>query len=331
MDDRFRGLVLEAADDGVAAAIKELGEGDLPDGEVTVAVKYSDLNYKDGMILKGIGRLVRNFPHVPGIDLAGTVTASSAPGIEVGDEVLVTGYRLGELHWGGYAERARVPADWVVKIPQGLDAYRAMALGTAGFTSMIAVMALEDAGLSPGAGEVLVTGANGGVGSVAVILLAALGHEVVASTGRMETADDLKALGAATVIDRSELAAQPERPLATERWAGAIDAVGGTTLASILTGLKYGAAVASCGLTGGNALNTTVLPFLLRGVNLLGIDSVMYPRDRREEAWRRLAAELPMDRIDAVSQTVPLDALPDLADRILKGQTRGRVVVDVTA
>lgn len=331
MADRFRALVLEEADDGVAGAIRELGEADLPDGEVTIAVKYSDLNYKDGMILKGIGRLVRNYPHVPGIDLAGTVTASSAPGIGVGDEVLVTGYRMGEVRWGGYAERARVPGDWVVKIPEGLDAYRAMALGTAGFTSMIAVMALEDAGLSPGAGEVLVTGANGGVGSVAVILLAALGHEVVASTGRMETADDLKSLGAAAVIDRAELSTQPERPLASERWAGAVDAVGGTTLASILTGLKYGAAVAACGLAGGNALNTTVIPFLLRGVNLLGIDSVMCPRGRREDAWRRLAAELPMDRIDAVSRTVPLDALPDLADRILKGQTRGRVVVDVAA
>ena len=331
MADRFRALVLEEKDDGVAATVGELGENDLPDGDVTVAVRYSDLNYKDGMILKGIGRLVRNYPHVPGIDLAGTVTASAAPGIDVGDEVLVTGYRMGEVRWGGYAERARVPSDWVVKIPDGLDSRRAMALGTAGFTAMIAVMALEDAGLSPGAGEVLVTGANGGVGSVAVILLAALGHEVVASTGRMETADDLKALGAATVIDRAELSAEPQRPLASERWAGAIDAVGGTTLASILTGLKYGASVAACGLAGGNALNTTVIPFLLRGVNLLGIDSVMYPRDRREEAWSRLASELPMDRIDAVSQTVPLDALPDLADRILKGQTRGRVVVDVTA
>ena len=192
-------------------------------------------------------------------------------------------------------------------------------------------MALEQAGLVPGAGEVLVTGANGGVGSVAVIMLAALGHEVVASTGRMETADDLKALGAASVIDRAELAAEPERPMASERWAGAVDAVGGTTLASILTGLKHSAAVAACGLAGGSALNTTVIPFLLRGVRLLGIDSVMYPHGPRQEAWRRLAAELPMDRIDAVSETVGLDALPGLADRILKGQTRGRVVVDVTA
>ena len=331
MGERFRGLVLEEAEGGVTASVKELEEGDLPDGEVTIAVEYSDLNYKDGMILKGIGRLVRTYPHVPGIDLAGRVTASSAAGIDVGDAVLVTGYRLGETRWGGYAERARVPAEWVVKIPEGLNSRRAMALGTAGFTAMIAVMALEEAGLAPGAGEVLVTGANGGVGSVAVILLAALGHEVVASTGRIETAEDLKALGASSVIDRAELAAEPERPLGGERWAGAIDAVGGTTLASILTGLKHSAAVAACGLAGGSALNTTVIPFLLRGVRLLGIDSVMYPRDRREEAWRRLAAELPMDGIDAVSQTVALDALPDLAGQILKGQTRGRVVVDVTA
>ena len=331
MGERFRGLVLEEAEDGVAASVKELEEGDLPDGEVMIAVEYSDLNYKDGMILKGIGRLVRSYPHVPGIDLAGRVTASAAAGIDVGDAVLVTGYRLGETRWGGYAERARVPAEWVVKIPEGLDSRRAMALGTAGFTAMIAVMALEEAGLAPGAGEVLVTGANGGVGSVAVILLAALGHEVVASTGRIETQADLKALGASSVIDRAELAAEPERPLGGERWAGAIDAVGGTTLASILTGLKHSAAVAACGLVGGSALNTTVIPFLLRGVRLLGIDSVMYPRDRREEAWRRLAAELPMDGIDAVSQTVALDALPDLAGQILKGQTRGRVVVDVTA
>ncbi|MDE0059628.1 MAG: oxidoreductase [Defluviicoccus sp.] len=331
MGERFRALVLDEAEGGVAASIRELDEADLPDGEVTVAVEYSDLNYKDGMILKGIGRLVRSYPHVPGIDLAGTVTASSAPGIAVGDAVLVTGYRMGEIRWGGYAGRARVPADWVVKIPDGLDARRAMALGTAGFTAMIAVMALEEAGLVPGAGEVLVTGANGGVGSVAVIMLAALGHEVVASTGRMETADDLRALGAASVIDRAELAAEPERPLASERWAGAVDAVGGTTLASILTGLKHSAAVAACGLAGGSALKTTVIPFLLRGVRLLGIDSVMYPHGPRQEAWRRLAAELPMDRIDAVSETVGLDALPGLADRILKGQTRGRLVVDVTA
>lgn len=331
MEERFRALVLDEANGGVVAELKELDGSALPDGEVTIAVRYSDLNYKDGMILKGIGRLVRAYPHVPGIDLAGTVIASTSPDVAVGEDVLVTGYRMGEIQWGGYAQRARVPADWVVKIPDGLDAFQAMALGTAGFTAMICVMELEWAGLVPGAGEVLVTGANGGVGSIAVGLLAALGHEVVASTGRMETAADLKALGAATVIDRAELASPPDRPMVKERWAGAIDPVGGTTLASILTGLRYGASVAACGLAGGNELNTTVIPFLLRGARLLGMDSVMYPRERRLEAWRRLASELPKSAIDHVASTVKLGELPGLAGRILKGETRGRVVVDVNA
>lgn len=331
MGERFRALVLDEADGGVVATVKELDSTALPQGDVTIAVRYSGLNYKDGMILKGIGRLVRTYPHVPGIDLAGTVTDSTSPDFAVGDDVLVTGYRLGEIHWGGYAQRARVPADWVVKIPHGLDAFQAMALGTAGFTAMICVMDLEWAGLKPGDGEVLVTGANGGVGSVAVGLLSALGYEVVASTGRVETEADLKALGATTVIDRAELATPPERPMSKERWAGAVDAVGGTTLASILTGLRYGAAVAACGLAGGNELNTTVIPFLLRGVRLLGIDSVMYPRDRRLEAWQRLASELPKSSIEQVASTVALGELPGLAGQILNGQTRGRVVVDVNA
>ncbi len=331
MGERFRALVLEEGEGGPAAAVKELDEAALPEGEVTVAVAYSGLNYKDGMILKGIGRLVRTYPHVPGIDLAGTVTASSSPDFAVGDEVLVTGYRMGEIRWGGYAQRARVPADWVVKCPDGLDPYRAMALGTAGFTAMIAVIELERAGLVPGVGEVLVTGANGGVGSVAVSLLAALGYEVAASTGRPETEAALKELGAATVIDRAELAAAPGRPLLGERWSGAIDAVGGATLASILAGMRYGAAVAACGLAGGSALETTVIPFLLRGVRLLGIDSVMYPHEPRLEAWRRLAAGLPEGAFDRFAATAPLTDLPGLADEILQGRIRGRTVVDVNA
>ena len=331
MSERFRALVLEEGKDGPVATIAELDEAALPQGEVTVAVAYSGLNYKDGMILKGLGRLVRSYPHVPGIDLAGTVAESASPNFAVGDKVLVTGYRMGEVHWGGYAQRARVPAEWVVKCPDGLDPFQAMALGTAGFTAMIAVIALEQAGLRPGAGEVLVTGANGGVGSVAVSLLAALGHEVVASTGRPETGAALKALGAATVIDRAELAAAPGRPLLNERWAGAVDAVGGTTLASILAGLRYGAAVAACGLAGGSALETTVIPFLLRGVRLVGIDSVMYPHAPRLEAWQRLATLLPKDAFDQFAGTVPLDALPGLAEEILQGRTRGRTVVDVNA
>jgi len=331
MNERFRALVLNEVNGGVAADIKDLDETALPEGDVTIAVRYSGLNYKDGMILKGIGRLVRQYPHVPGIDLAGHVVASTSADFAPGDEVLVTGYRMGEAHWGGYAQRARVPADWVVKGPPGLDAYQAMALGTAGFTAMIAVMELEWAGLKPGAGKVLVTGANGGLGSVAVGLLSALGHEVVASTGRMEAFDALKALGAAAVIDRKELASAPERPLLAERWAGAIDAVGGTTLASILAGMRYGGVIAACGLAGGNKLDTTVIPFLLRGVRLLGIDSVMYPRARRLEAWQRLAAEMPKSALDQVASTATLGELPGLAEQILKGRTRGRVVVNVNA
>ena len=331
MDTKFRALVLEEGEDAPRAAIAELDESALPPGEVTVAVEYSGLNYKDGMILKGLGRLVRTYPHVPGIDLAGTVAASTTSDFAVGDKVLVTGYRMGETRWGGYSQRARVPADWLVKCPAGLDPFGAMALGTAGFTAMIALIELEQCGLEPGGGAVLVTGANGGVGSVAVSLLAALGYEVVASTGRPETAAALKALGAAAVIDRAELAAAPGRPLLGERWAGAVDAVGGTTLASILAGLRYGAAVAACGLAGGSALETTVIPFLLRGVRLLGIDSVMSPRARRPEAWRRLAAVLSRPTLESFTTTAPLAALPGLAEEILQGRTRGRVVVDVNA
>lgn len=329
MDGRFRALVLDKAEHGLTTTVAELDEAALPEGEVTVAVRYSDLNYKDGMILKGLGRLVRDYPHVPGIDLAGVVAASEAPGIAPGQEILVTGYRMGETRWGGYAQRARVPAGWAVPLPDGLDAWQAMALGTAGLTAMICVMELEWAGLAPGAGPVLVTGANGGVGSVATALLAALGYEVTASTGRMETADRLRELGAAEVIDRAELAQPPARPLAGERWAGAVDTVGGTTLASILAGLRYGAAAASCGLAGGDRLETTVIPFLLRGVRLLGVDSVMLSADRRAEAWGRLARELPKAAIERVARTVALDELPALADEILAGRVRGRVVVDV--
>ena len=325
----FTALVLDEADGKVSASIRELDESSLPEGEVTVAVSHSTLNYKDGMILQGIGRLVRTYPHVPGVDFAGTVLASDSPDYAPGDKVVLTGWRVGEARWGGYAQRARVRADWLVKLPNGMSEREAMAIGTAGFTAMLAVMALEAAGLAPGAGEVLVTGANGGLGGVAVALLSSLGHEVTASTGRPEAADHLRALGAATVIDRAELATPPERPMLSERWAGAVDAVGGTTLASILAALNYRAAVAACGLAGGTKLDTTVIPFLLRGVRLLGIDSVMCPATERRAAWRRLAADLPRDRLESLTELVPLSALPGLAARILKGETRGRIVVDV--
>jgi acrylyl-CoA reductase (NADPH) len=245
--------------------------------------------------------------------------------------VLLTGWRVGEVQWGGFAEKARVKASQLVRLPEGLTAKRAMAVGTAGFTSMLAVMALEEHGLKPGAGEVLVTGAAGGVGSVAVAVLAKLGYTVIASTGRTETHDYLKSLGAHGIVDRASLAQTPTRPLDSERWAGAVDAVGSTTLATVLTQLKYNAAVASCGLAGGNDLPTTVIPFLLRGVNLLGIDSVMCPRPRREAAWARIVRDLPMEKLDALTSVVPLAELPDRAGDILKGAIRGRVVVDVRA
>jgi acrylyl-CoA reductase (NADPH) len=326
----FRALVLHEEGGKVVPRIEAVDEGQLPSGEVTVAVECSTLNYKDGMILQGIGRLVRNYPHVPGVDFAGTVERSDSSEFKPGDPVILTGWRVGETQWGGYAEKARVPASYLVCRPEGLSARRAMAIGTAGFTAMLAVIALERHGLIPDAGDMLVTGAAGGVGSVAVALLSRLGHRVVASTGRPEQRDYLTELGAAELIDRSTLAAKASRPLDAERWAGAIDAVGGATLATILTQLKYRASVAACGLAGGSDLPATVIPFLLRGVNLLGIDSVMCPRDARIEAWQRLVRDLPLDRLDRMTETVPLSELPGLAPKILGGEIRGRIVVDIS-
>ena len=325
----FKGLVLREADGKVTAAIETIKDTDLPPGEVTVAIDYSTLNYKDGMILNGIGRLVRKYPHVPGIDFAGTVEQSAAPDYQPGDLVLLTGWRVGEVSWGGYAEKARVKASQLVPLPEGLTTKQAMAIGTAGFTAMLAVMGLEDHGLKPGEGDVLVTGAAGGVGSVAVAILAKLGYRVTASTGRPQTHDYLTGLGASAFIDRAELAKAPARPLDNERWAGAIDSVGGTTLASILTQLNYRASVASCGLAGGSDLGTTVLPFLLRGINLLGIDSVMCPPDRRQAAWHGLARDLPLERLEAMIETIPLAEVPEWGGRILQGGVRGRVVVAI--
>jgi acrylyl-CoA reductase (NADPH) len=327
----FRALVLHEEGGKVVPRIEAVDEAALPSGEVTVAVEYSTLNYKDGMILQGIGRLVRTYPHVPGVDFAGTVERSESPEFAPGDAVILTGWRIGETQWGGYAEKARVKASHLVRRPEGLTACQAMAIGTAGLTAMLAVMALERHALRPGSGDVLVTGAAGGVGSIAVSLLSRLGFRVVASTGRPELRDYLSELGAADLIDRSTLAVRPGRPLDSERWAGAVDAVGGTTLATILTQLNYRASVAACGLAGGSDLPATVIPFLLRGVNLLGIDSVMCPRDERTEAWQQLARDLPLDRLERITQTVPLSALPELAPKILKGEVRGRTVVDVAA
>lgn len=327
----IKALVLHEADGKVAARIERVPESALPPGEVTVAVEYSTLNYKDGLILNGLGRLVRKYPHVPGVDFAGTVESSEAPDYKPGDKVILTGWRVGEVQWGGYAEKARVKASQLVKLPNGLTTKRAMAIGTAGFTSMLAVMALEEHGVTPAKGEVLVTGAAGGVGSVAVAILARLGYQVAASTGRPEQHDYLRGLGATAFVDRAELAKPVARPLDAERWAGAVDAVGSTTLATVLTQLKYGGSVAACGLAGGNDLPASVIPFLLRGINLLGIDSVMCPPERRRAAWARLARDLPMDKLDALTEMVPLAALPELGRKILKGGIRGRVVVDVRA
>jgi acrylyl-CoA reductase (NADPH) len=314
-----------------SAAVEEIGIDDLPRAEVTVAVEYSTVNYKDGLCIGPGGGLVRSYPHVPGIDFAGTVEASDDPRYSPGDKVVLTGWRVGEAHWGGYAQKARVKADWLVPLPEGLSTRQAMAVGTAGFTAMLAVMALEDHGLTPGHGPVLVTGAAGGVGSVATAILAHLGHEVAAVTGRPETAEYLKGLGATRIVPREELAETVKRPLETETWAGCVDAVGGAMLARVLGQMKYGASVAAVGLAGGAGLPATVVPFLLRGVNLLGIDSVMQPYDNRVRAWGRIARDLPMDKLDAMIRPATLADLPQLGADILKGQVQGRVVVDVNA
>lgn len=327
----FTALVLDQVDQGVAAAVTELDDDRLPEGTVTVAVEWSSLNYKDGMILQGIGRLVRDYPHVPGIDLAGTVETSADDRFQPGDRVVLTGWRVGEVHWGGYASRARVNGDWLVPLPETMTTRQAMAVGTAGFTAMQALMALEENGLQAGPDNpLLVTGASGGVGSSAILWGAVGGHHVVASTGRPENSDDLRALGAAEIIDRSELADKPERPLASERWAGCIDAVGGDTLAHVLTEMSYGGSVAACGLAGGNGLATTVIPFLLRGVSLLGIDSVMCPTGERLTVWSRIAEAIDAERLDALTTEVGLDEVAAMAPAMMAGQVKGRTVVRCT-
>ena len=328
----FNALVVEKDEDGkTSAAVQQISEADLPEAEVTVAVEYSTVNYKDGLCIGPGGGLVRNYPHVPGIDFAGTIEASSDARYKPGDKVVLTGWRVGEAHWGGYSQKARVRADWLVPLPAGLTTRQAMAVGTAGFTAMLAVMALEDHGLKPGHGEVLVTGAAGGVGSVAVAILSALGHEVAAVTGRPETEEYLRGLGATRIVPRAELAETVKRPLESETWTGCIDAVGGAMLARVLGQMKYGASVAAVGLAGGAGLPATVVPFLLRGVNLLGIDSVMQPYANRLRAWERIARDLPMDKLEAMIQPAILADLPELGAEILRGQVRGRVVVDVNA
>ncbi|WP_375552193.1 acryloyl-CoA reductase [Rhodophyticola porphyridii] len=329
----MRALIVEKNEDTgkTSAEVQEIDEARLPDGEVTVAVEYSTLNYKDGLCIGPGGGLVRTYPHVPGIDFAGTVEKSDDPRYAPGDKVVLTGWRVGEVHWGGYAEKARVKADWLVPLPEGLTTRSAMAVGTAGFTAMLAVMALEDHGLTPDRGEVLVTGAAGGVGSVATAILGNLGYRVAGVTGRPEQEAYLKSLGAARIVAREEINETVKRPLEAETWAGCVDAVGGAMLARVLGQMAYGGSVAAVGLAGGAGLPATVIPFLLRGVNLLGIDSVMQPYDNRVRAWGRIARDLPMEKLEAMIHPAGLADLPELGAAILKGGVRGRVVVDVTA
>lgn len=310
------------------AVLRQLTDQDLPDGDVTIDVAYSSLNYKDGLALTGKGKIARSFPMVCGIDLAGTVTDSQSPDWHPGDEVIVTGWGLSETRPGGYTRRQRVHSNMLTRKPDGLSLPQTMAIGTAGLTAMLSVLRLEKAGLEPGRGPVVVTGAAGGVGSVAVAVLAALGHEVHAATGRPATRDYLHGLGAAAIVDRADLAEGSKRPLESEKWAGGVDSVGSTTLATVLKQTRYGCSVAACGLAGGSDLPTTVLPFILRGVSLLGVDSVMAPPGVRAEAWRRLGTDLPAGKLDAISSTRGFSELPDLAEQILAGATQGRIVID---
>ena len=328
----FNALVVTKNEDGkTAAAVESINLEQLPEGNVTVAVEYSTVNYKDGLCIGPGGGLVRNYPHVPGIDFVGTVEESADDRYQAGDKVVLTGWRVGEAHWGGYAQKARLDADWLVPLPEGLDPKQAMAIGTAGLAAGLAVMALEDQGLVVGDEPVLVTGAAGGVGSIATAMLANLGYQVAAVTGRPETADYLTGLGASQIIAREELNETTKRPLEKELWAGCVDAVGGAMLARLLGQLKYGASVAAVGLAGGAALPATVVPFLLRGVNILGIDSVMQPYENRVRAWQRIAHDVPMEKVESMVQMATLSDLPELGKAILKGQVKGRVVIDVNA
>lgn len=324
----FKAIRIDKADKGTTAALTQFDEAELMDGDVTVRVEWSTLNYKDGLALTGKAPVVRRFPMIAGIDFAGTVEASSHPQWKAGDKVVCTGWGMGETHLGAYAEKARVKGDWLVALPQGLSARDAMAIGTAGFTAMLSVLALEKHGVSPKSGPVVVTGAAGGVGSVATAVLSRLGYHVIASTGRASEADYLKSLGAAEVIDRNELSA-PAKPLARERWAGGVDSVGSTTLANLLSMTKYGGAIAACGLAAGMDLPSSVAPFILRGVCLLGIDSVMCPIDPRKAAWQRLTSDLDRSKLAEITTEIPLAEVPEWGSKILVGQVRGRIVVKI--
>ena len=327
----FKAIYLEKDDNGVQHSIRELDESALPEGDVRVGVEYSTINYKDGLAITGAAPVVRNYPMVPGIDLAGKVLESSNPEFKEGDAVVLNGWGVGEGHWGGLSGQARLKGDWLIKLPGAFTSRQAMAIGTAGYTAMLCVMALERAGVTPDKGPVLVTGAAGGVGSVAIAILAKLGYTVEASTGRASEEAYLKGLGASAIVDRNELSEPNKRPMGRERWAGAVDAVGSHTLANVIGQIKYGGAVAACGLAQGGDLPSTVYPFILRGVSLLGVDSVMAPKAIREEAWARLAQDLDIAKLEAMAVELPLSGAMGAAADILKGQIRGRIVVDVNA
>ncbi len=324
----FKGILITKNDTGYQAQVQQIDDAVLPEGDVTVQVTWSTLNYKDGLAITGKSPVVRRFPMVPGIDFAGTVIESSNAAWKVGDKVILNGWGVGETHCGGLAEKARVKGEWLVPLPAAFSARQAMAIGTAGYTAMLCVLALEKHGIKPGDGEILVSGANGGVGSVAIALLAKLGYKVVASTGRPAEAEHLKALGASAVIDRAELSA-PGKPIGKERWAGVVDTVGSHTLANACATTKYRGAVAACGLAGGMDFPATVAPFILRGVTLYGIDSVMAPLAVRREAWERLGHDLEIARLDAITREIGLAEALGVAAELLEGKVRGRVVVDV--
>jgi len=328
MANQFQGYQINKTEAGQSCELKQLSDDDLMEGDVTVEVEYSTLNYKDGLALSGKAPVVRTFPLTPGIDFAGTVTSSLNSRFKVGDKVVLNGFGVGEVHSGGYAQKARVKGDWLVSLPTGIDSRQAMAIGTAGYTAMLCVLALENHGITPDSGNILVTGASGGVGSVAVAILSKLGYRVVATTGRMEEKDYLLGLGAADVIDRAEFSGKP-RPLYKELWAGAIDVAGGNTLANVLSQIKYGGAVAACGLAESMDLPTSVAPFILRGVTLYGIDSVMAPRQKREQAWARLAQDLDLKLLEDLSFDLDFADLPQAAEDILAGKIRGRAIVKI--
>ncbi len=330
MTETFKALVLTQEDGRTVSTMRNLRDTDLPDGDVLLAVEYSSLNYKDGLAITGKGKIVRQWPLVPGIDLAGRVLESASPDYSAGDNVVLTGWGVGEKYWGGYSQHQRVQSKWLVPLPAGLDSRRAMAIGTAGFTAMLCVMTLEEAGVTPNKGPVLVTGATGGVGSISVAILHKLGYQVTAVSGKPDAEGFLRDLGATEILTRDEMS-QPPRPLEGQRWAGAVDTVGSTMLARVIAETDYNGCVAACGLAGGFDLPTTVMPFILRNVSLRGVDSVSCPVERRKQAWQRLVSDLPTRALGEIGQVASLEQLPELAEKITTGAIRGRVIVDLNA